>query len=80
MAEPRGDNHRLDSYYMLDLRLEKRFNFSQRAAVNISADFFNLLNADTMTQTVDIGTSDSFMLPDAIVPPRRVQLSLRMMF
>ncbi|MEW5899864.1 MAG: TonB-dependent receptor [Acidobacteriota bacterium] len=80
MAEPRGTSHRLDPYYMLDFRLEKRFAFSQRAAVNISADFFNLLNADTMTQTVDIGTSDRFMRPDAIVPPRRVQFSLRVIF
>ena len=80
MAEPRGANHRLDPYYMLDFRLEKRFNLSSRAGLNVSADVFNLLNADTMTQTVDIGTSSRYMLPDAIVPPRRAQLSLRLIF
>jgi hypothetical protein len=80
MAEPRGATHRLDSYYMLDFRVDKRFNLSRGAGVNISADFFNLLNSDAMTGTVDVGTSSLFMKPDVITPPRRVQLSLRMMF
>jgi hypothetical protein len=80
MAEPRGVTFRLDPYYMLDFRLEKRFNFSRGAAANISADFFNLLNSDAMTGTVDIGTSELFMKPDVITPPRRIQLSLRLIF
>jgi hypothetical protein len=80
MAEPRGSNHRLDSYYMLDFRLDKRFNLSRGAAVNIAADFFNLLNTDAMTGTVDIGTADLFMKPDVITPPRRIQISLRVIF
>jgi outer membrane receptor protein involved in Fe transport len=79
MGEPRGE-YRLDSYYMLDFRLDKRFNLGGGAAVNIAADFFNLLNTDAMTGTVDIGTSELFMKPDAITPPRRIQLSLRLMF
>jgi hypothetical protein len=33
-----------------------------------------------MTGTVDIGTADRFMKPDTITPPRRVQLSLRLIF
>jgi precorrin-3B methylase len=33
-----------------------------------------------MTQTVIIGTSESFMKPDAIAAPRRVQLSLRLSY
>lgn len=81
MAESRGAaGRRLDPYYMLDFRLEKRFNLSRKATVNISADIFNVLNADTMTQTIDIGTSDNFMLPDGIVPPRRAQINLRLVF
>ena len=81
MAEPRGANGlRLDPYYMLDFRLEKKINFSKRGGVNISADIFNVFNADTMTQTIDIGTSDRFMKPEAIVPPRRVQVSLRFFY
>ena len=78
MAEPRGATFRLDPYYMLDFRIEKRFNFGRAGTAHIAADFFNLLNTDPMTQMVNIGTSDRFMQPDAITPPRRVQLSLRL--
>jgi len=80
MGDPRGANFRLDSYYMLDFRLDKKFTIGQRAAINIAADFFNLLNTDAMTGTIDIGTADTFMQPDTITPPRRVQLSLRIIF
>jgi hypothetical protein len=79
MGDPRGSNFRLDPYYMLDFRLDKKFNLG-RAVVDIAADFFNLLNSDAMTGTIDIGTADSFMKPDTITPPRRVQLSLRVLF
>ncbi len=80
MAEPRGANHRFDPYYMLDFRLDKKFNLPQGGAVSISADFFNMLNTDAMTGTVDIGTSAFFLKPDTITPPRRVQISLRILF
>jgi Carboxypeptidase regulatory-like domain/TonB dependent receptor-like, beta-barrel len=80
LGDHRGANFRLDDYYMLDFRLDKRFNFGKGASLNIAADFFNLLNSDAMTGTVDIGTSDSFMQPDTITPPRRIQLSLRLIF
>jgi len=80
MAEPRGSHYKLDPYYMLDFRLEKAFVFSGRGAVHLSADFFNLLNTDAMTGTVDIGTSPRFLQPDVITPPRRVQLSLRISY
>jgi len=80
MGDRRGENFRLDDYYMLDFRLDKRFNLGKGAAVNIAADVFNLLNTDAVTGTVDVGTSDIFMQPDTITPPRRVQLSLRVIF
>jgi hypothetical protein len=80
MAEPRGSRHRLDSMYVCDVRLEKKFGLGPRAGVHLSADVFNLFNADTMTQTVIVGTSEGFMKPDAIAAPRRVQLSLRITY
>jgi hypothetical protein len=79
MGGPRGTD-RLDPYYVLDFRLDKRFRLPRGGAVNISADFFNMLNTDAMTGTVDIGTSALFLKPDTITPPRRVQLSLRVLF
>jgi hypothetical protein len=80
MAEPRGDKYRLDPLYALDLRLEKGVRVGSRIGVHLSADVFNLFNAHTMTQAVIVGTSDRFMLPDAIAAPRRVQLSLRLTY
>jgi len=81
MGDERGSNFRLDNYYMFDFRLDKKFNIGGKAAVNIAADFFNLLNSDAMTGTFDIGTAtETFMKPDTITPPRRVQLSLRVIF
>jgi len=80
MGDPRGSNFRLDPYYMLDFRLDKKFNLPGGGAVNIAADFFNLLNTDAMTGTTDIGTADAFMKPDTITPPRRIQISLRIIF
>ncbi|MBN1221790.1 MAG: hypothetical protein JXB23_00985, partial [Candidatus Aminicenantes bacterium] len=80
MGEPRGTQFRLDPYYVLDFRLDKKFNLPGGGAVSISADFFNMLNTDALTGTVDIGTSALFMKPDTITPPRRIQLSLRLIF
>jgi len=80
MGDPRGSHFRLDPYYVLDIRLDKRFNLPRGGAVNIAADFFNLFNSDAMTGTVDIGTAKLFMKPDTISPPWRAQLSLRVIF
>jgi hypothetical protein len=80
MAEPRGTLYRLDPMYVFDMRLEKKIGLGPRAGLRLSVDAFNLFNADTMTQTVIIGTSESFMKPDAIAAPRRVQLSLRIFY
>ena len=80
MAEPRGSKHRLDPLYALDFRAEKKFDLGPRAGIRIAADVFNLFNADTMTQSVIIGTSERFMQPDAIAPPRRIQLSVRLSY
>lgn len=80
MAEPRGKTYRLDPMYILDLRLQKRFELGGKLSALVSADVFNLFNADTMTQTVIVGTSESFMKPDAIAPPRRVQVALRITY
>jgi hypothetical protein len=80
MGDSRGSHFRLAPYCMLDFRLDKRFKLSRGASVDIAADFFNLLNTDAMTGTVDIGTSSWFMKPDTVTPPRRIQLSLRVIF
>jgi len=80
MAEPRGATSRLDPTHLLDLRAEKKFNLTGRFNLRIGVDIFNLLNTDAMTQTVIIGTSPSFLMPDAIVAPRRFQVALRLSY
>lgn len=81
LAEPRSSDRRLDFWNLLDLRVEKVFRFSDRYGVKIAADFFNLLNEDTMIETLTTrGLSEGFMKPARIIPPRRVQLAIRVMF
>jgi len=80
MAEPRGATSRLDPTHLLDLRVEKKFNLSGRFNLRIAADIYNLLNTDAMVQTVIVGTSPSFMMPDAIVAPRRFQIAVRLSY
>jgi len=81
LAEPRGSNWRLDSWNVLDLRIEKAFKFSGRFGLKIAADIFNLLNSDTMIETLTTrGLAEGFMEPARIIPPRRVQLVARLTF
>jgi len=81
LAEPRGSARRLDPYYNLDLRVEKKVQLKGRFNVRIAADLFNVFNAHTMIETLTTtGTADGFMKPSRIVPPRRVQLDIRLSF
>jgi hypothetical protein len=81
LAEPRGSKWRLDRLYNLDLRVEKKFQFSSRFGLRVAADFFNLLNAHTMIETLTTtGTEEGFLKPARIVPPRRIQLTMRFSF
>lgn len=80
-AEPRGSHWRLDAWNLLDLRVEKSFNFTDRIRLRIAADFFNAFNEDTMIETLTTrGLSEDFMKPARVIPPRRVQLGFRLQF
>ncbi len=80
-AEPRGSTSRLDPWNLIDLRIEKTFRFSDRYGVKIGADIFNLLNSNTMIETLTTrGLAEGFMGPARIIPPRRVQFLVRIMF
>jgi len=80
LAEPRGSKYKLDSWHMIDFRVEKAFNLTEKFGVKVALDVFNLLNKNTMIETISIGTSEEFMKPTAIVPPRRAQLTVRFFF
>jgi hypothetical protein len=81
LAEPRGSTHHLDAWNLLDLRIEKVFRYKERFRLRIAADIFNLFNEATMIETLTTrGMSDDFMQPARIIPPRRVQLGIRLSF
>ena len=81
LAEPRGSNYSLDSWNLLDLRVEKVFRYKERLRLRIAADIFNLFNEDTMIETLTTrGMSEDFMQPARIIPPRRIQLGIRFSF
>lgn len=81
LGEPRGSEWRLDPWYNLDLRVEKRFRLKGSFGVNILADVFNVFNSHTMTEALTtIGTAEGFMKPATIVPPRRLQLAVQVVF
>jgi len=81
LAEPRGSHWRLDPWNLFDLRFEKTFKFRTRYQLKISADIFNLFNSDTMVETLTTrGLADGFMKPARIMPPRRVQIGIRLRF
>ncbi len=81
LAEPRGSTHRLDSWSVLDLRVEKIFKFSDRFNLKLAADIFNALNSDTMIESLTTrGLAEGFLEPARIIPPRRVQLVARLAF
>ena len=81
LAEPRGSNYKLDAWNLLDLRIEKAFRYKERFRLRIAADIFNLFNEATMTETLTTrGLAEDFMQPARIIPPRRVQLGIRLSF
>ncbi len=81
LLEERGENGRLPSVTLLDLRLQKDFNLGANARISLIADIFNALNDDSY-QTVQstIVTSSAFNLPDSFVDPRRIMLGAKLKF
>ena len=83
LGEPRGTKWRLDPWYNLDLRLEKRFRLKESFGLNILADLFNVFNSHPMIETLTTNAMDpegGFMKPARIVPPRRFQLAVQVVF
>jgi len=80
-AEPRGSRWRLDSWNLLDLRLEKVFRFGERTSASVAADVFNVFNTDTMIESASTrGFSEDYGLPARIEAPRRLQLVFKLEF
>jgi outer membrane receptor protein involved in Fe transport len=77
LAEPRG-SYGLPSQLMVDIRLEKAFSISNVGRVRLSADFFNLLNANTVTNVQEISSNPNieFGAPRDILYPRQIRFNV----
>jgi hypothetical protein len=81
ITEPRGEN-RLPAWNMLDFRLQKTFQISDRVRFHAIFDLWNVLNANTETSysSYDMWKSSRYLLPSGIFYPRRLQIGLRLQF
>ncbi len=81
LLQPRGENGRIDSVTLFDMRLQKDFNLGKSVKLSVFADALNLLNEDA-TQTVQstLATSSVFWYPSDPVDPRRVMLGTKLRF
>jgi hypothetical protein len=81
LLQPRGENGRLDSVSILDMRLEKDFNLGGDVRLAVFADAFNLLNSDTTEGVItSLVESDSYLFPLNPVNPRRFMLGAKFKF
>jgi hypothetical protein len=79
IATPELDQVRTPNVWNLDLRLAKNFRLGGRASLNLTADLFNVLNADTVL--VRTGNADgAFNLINEIQAPRIARFGVRLGF
>lgn len=77
LAEPRGSRG-LPDQFLVDMRLEKAFSISNVGSVRLSADFFNLFNANTVTNVWEISSNPNieFGAPRDILFPRQIRFNV----
>ncbi len=81
LAEKLDGSRRVDSWNLLDLRLQKEFRLSEQARLAVFGDVLNLFNDDAADGVGDrLGTSDSFALRTDFVLPRRLMLGAKLNF
>jgi hypothetical protein len=77
LAEPRG-SYALPDQLLVDMRLEKAFSISNVGRVRLSADIFNLFNANTVTNVQEISSNPNieFGAPRDILFPRQFRFNV----
>ncbi len=73
------DAVRYDSVHVVDVGVEKRFDFWPRAIL-FDVDFFNLLNTNTVLQQNRQGNSNTFRQAREIIAPQLVRFGVRFQF
>jgi hypothetical protein len=74
------DELRLDTVTYVDLRIEKGFAMGNYGRLSVSADIFNLFNANTALRLERRANNVQFKEPQEIVSPRIVRFGLRYLF
>jgi hypothetical protein len=77
-AEPLGSIHLPDTS-VVDLRLQKSFLLPGRQKVSMRVNFYNALNASTVT-TRNLRSGSTYLRPTAITPPRIAELGVSYTF
>ncbi|MDD8019877.1 MAG: hypothetical protein PHU81_01640, partial [Acidobacteriota bacterium] len=80
-AEPYG-SYRLPSLFLIDLRLEKQFKFSNSMSFRVFGDVFNLTNANTTTswRTTSNHPSIPFQYTQGILDARSFRIGAKFSF
>lgn len=80
IAEERGID-RFDDIYQLDFRLMKTIRLYKNFRLHVMADVFNLLNAGIITNYRSYAAyEDTYLEPDSMQWPRRVQIGVKLEF
>jgi outer membrane receptor protein involved in Fe transport len=81
LAEPLDGSYRVGTWKTLDVRLQKEFRLSQRAAFAVFADGLNITNNAAYDGVASrLGTSDGFGVPTDFIRPRRLMLGAKLTF
>ena len=81
LLQPRGENGRLDSLSILDMRLQKDFRLGEDVRLALMLDGFNVFNSDTTEGVItSLVESSSYLYPNNPVNPRRFMLGAKLKF
>ncbi len=80
LVSPSVDTFRLDNLYSLDLRLAKKVNITSQRNINLTADVFNVLNANTTLAGQTNIASPNYQLISLNLSPRILRFGVRVQF
>ena len=87
VGTPAVDTNRFDNLWDVDLRLAKKISLGKKTALRVSADVFNVLNADTVLQRARQvnagaagGLNGSFNRVNELINPRVARIGMRLEF
>ena len=73
-------SRRTDAHYQLDVNYTQTFQLSDRYAIQVFGDLYNVFDKQTGYNVQPVRTSTQFGVPRNYYEPRRFQLSARFVF